>query len=531
MDQDWWRGAVVYQVYPRSFQDDDGDGIGDLKGITRRLGHVKSLGADAVWLSPIFPSPMADMGYDVSDYTDIEPTFGTLADFDALIEAAHGMGLKVIVDQVLSHTSIEHPWFTESRADKTNPKADWYVWADPKPNGAPPNDWPSVFGGSAWTWDARRRQYYLHNFLDLQPDLNFHNAEVQEAVLEVLRFWLDRGLDGFRLDTVNYFTHDKELRENPAKPWPKDALPSNPYEMQIHKYSKSRPENVAFLKRVRKLTDEYVGRTLVGEVGDSDFAIELMGEYTSGGDKLHMAYSFDMLSPDFSVKHFRRTIEGFWKGAQNGWPMWSMSNHDVNRHATRWAEHEAEPDGIAKLSSMMLCAFEGTLCLYQGEELGLTETELEYSYLTDPVGLRFWPENKGRDGCRTPMVWDSTENAGFSTGTPWLPVKTPQAVRAVSEQDGKEGTVLEHYRAALAWRKAEPLLLRGKQAFHDAPDPVLYFTREDGQHALHCLFNLGATATTLPYAKGGELVGPQAGAKLKGGSLHLPANGWAIFKV
>ena len=217
----WWRGAVIYQIYPRSFRDTNGDGIGDLAGITRRLPHIKSLGVDAVWLSPIFPSPMADMGYDVSDYTDIEPTFGTLQDFEQLIEAAHGMGLKVIIDQVLSHTSIEHPWFTESRADKTNPRADWYVWADPKPNGAPPNDWPSVFGGSAWTWDARRRQYYLHNFLDLQPDLNFHNAEVQDAVLDVLRFWLERGVDGFRLDTVNYFTHDKQLRENPAKPWPK----------------------------------------------------------------------------------------------------------------------------------------------------------------------------------------------------------------------------------------------------------------------------------------------------------------------
>lgn len=533
MDPNWWRGAVVYQVYPRSFQDDSGDGIGDLAGITRRLPHIKSLGVDAVWLSPIFPSPMADMGYDVSDYTDIEPTFGTLQDFERLIEAAHGMGLKVIIDQVLSHTSIAHPWFTESRADKTNPKADWYVWADPKPNGAPPNDWPSVFGGSAWTWDARRRQYYLHNFLDLQPDLNFHNAEVQDAVLDVLRFWLERGVDGFRLDTVNYFTHDKQLRENPAKPWPKNDLPSNPYEMQIHTYSKSRPENVEFLKRVRKLTDEYAGRTLVGEVGDSDFAIELMGEYTSGGDKLHMAYSFDMLSPDFSVAHFRRTIEGFWKGAKGGWPMWSMSNHDVIRHVTRWANYEAAPDQIAKLAITMLCAFEGTLCLYQGEELGLTETDLDYSELTDPVGLRFWPENKGRDGCRTPMVWDETTQAGFTTGKPWLPIKPAQAARAVSVQEALAGSVLSHYRAVLAWRAQEPLLKSGRQIFHEAPDPVLHFTREADGKRLHCLFNLSPKAVSLPLEVKGNLIGPDVSgvpqACYEDGTVHIPANGWAFI--
>ncbi|MGV3651977.1 MAG: alpha-amylase family glycosyl hydrolase, partial [Devosia sp.] len=291
MDE-WWRGAVIYQVYPRSFQDSNGDGIGDLPGILRRLDYLASLGIDAIWLSPIFPSPQADMGYDVSNYTDIDPLFGSLEDFDSLIKGAHERGLKVIIDQVLSHTSDHHPWFRESRVSRTNARADWYVWADPKPDGSPPNNWPSVFGGRAWEWNATRRQYYLHNFLTSQPDLNFHNPAVQDAVLDVMRFWLERGVDGFRFDTVNYYFHDAQLRSNPPVKRP-EHLPYavNPYDMQEHKFSKSQPENIAYLKRVRQLMDEFPGTTTVGEVGDSHKAVQLMAEYTSGTDKLHMCYS------------------------------------------------------------------------------------------------------------------------------------------------------------------------------------------------------------------------------------------------
>ncbi|MDE3079636.1 MAG: alpha-glucosidase [Paracoccaceae bacterium] len=527
---DWWRGAVVYQIYPRSFQDDSGDGIGDLPGITRRLPHIADLGADAIWLSPIFTSPMADMGYDVSNYTDIDPLFGTLADFDALVARAHDLGLKVIIDQVLSHTSDRHPWFTESRADKTNPRADWYVWADPNPDGTPPNNWLSVFGGPAWEWDTRRRQFYLHNFLSAQPDLNFHQPAVQDALLETMRFWLERGVDGFRLDTVNFYFHDAALRSNP--PWPQpDGRPAvNPYEMQTHLHSKTQPENIGFLQRMRALLDRYDARAMVGEVGESQRALQVMEEYTRGEDRLHMAYSFEMLGPDFTPAHFRRQIDGFFTGAPDGWPWWSFSNHDVQRHVTRWADHGKDAASLAKLAIALLIGFEGTIGLYQGEELGQTETDLLYEELTDPPGLKFWPENKGRDGCRTPMVWETGRpNAGFTTGTPWLPVKPPQAARAVDVQAADAGSVLHAYRAALAFRKAEPLLRRGRTRFLDLPEPILGFTRHDRQAALTCLYNLSPHPVSLVVAGEWEQVGPSAGVTETGTGLKLGPNGYGFF--
>ncbi|MGB8813465.1 MAG: alpha-amylase family glycosyl hydrolase, partial [Paracoccaceae bacterium] len=474
---EWWRGSVTYQVYPRSFQDSDGDGIGDLKGITARLPHIAALGVDAVWLSPIFTSPMADMGYDVSDYTDIDPLFGDLADFDAMLAEAHGLGLKVIIDQVLSHSSAEHPFFAQSRMDKVNDRSDWYVWVDPKPDGSPPNNWLSVFGGSAWEWDTRRRQYYLHNFLASQPDFNFHNPEVQDWLLDTMRFWLERGVDGFRLDTVNFYFHDQDLRSNPAELRLENAPAVNPFDMQDHRYSKNRPENIAFLERMRALLDEFDDRAMVGEVGEAPArALKIMAEYTSGA-RLHMAYSFDLLGPQFTPAHFRSRVEGFFQAAPNGWPCWAFSNHDVIRHVSRWAEF-GKPDDVARLAAAMLLAFEGSVCLYQGEELGQTETDIEYHELTDPPGFKFWPDYKGRDGCRTPMVWEGTANGGFTTGVPWLPVKAPQLARNVAAQTGVEGSVLETYRALLAFRRATPALISGRSQFLDLPAPLLGFVRQ-----------------------------------------------------
>ena len=527
----WWRGAVIYQVYPRSFQDDSGDGIGDLKGITRRLPHIASLGVDAVWLSPIFTSPMADMGYDVSDYTDIDPLFGTLADFDALIARAHDLGLKVIVDQVLSHSSDRHPWFVESRKDRTNPRANWYVWADCNPDGTPPNNWVSVFGGPAWEWDTRRRQYYLHNFLASQPDLNFHEPQVQAALLDTMRFWLDRGVDGFRLDTVNYYFHDRKLRSNPPEQR-EETLPAiNPYEMQDHIYSKTQPENVAWLKRVRMLLDEYDDRCAVGEVGEGRRAVQVMAEYTKGNDRLHMAYSFDMLGPQFTADHFRSRIENFFTGAPDGWPSWSFSNHDVPRHVTRWAEHGASQDALARQAIAMLVAFEGTIGIYQGEELGLPETDILYEELTDPPGIKFWPDYKGRDGCRTPMVWDATEHGGFSAVKPWLPVKTPQLVHNVAAQEHVPGSVLNAYRAALAFRRARPELRRGRTAFVDLPEPVLAFHRTLGESRLTCVFNLSPEPQNLTVTGNASPVGPVQEAALSHGSLHLGPNGYIYLET
>ncbi|MDE3027552.1 MAG: alpha-glucosidase [Paracoccaceae bacterium] len=529
--RDWWRGAVVYQIYPRSFQDDSGDGIGDLAGITRRLDHVAGLGVDAIWLSPIFTSPMADMGYDVSDYTDIDPLFGTLEAFDALVLRAHELGLRVIIDQVLSHTSDQHPWFTESRANKTNARADWYVWADPQADGTPPNNWPSVFGGTAWEWDTRRRQYYLHNFLTSQPDLNFHCVAVQDALLETMRFWLERGVDGFRLDTVNFYFHDAKLRSNPA--WPqKDGRPAiNPYEMQNHLHSKTQPENISFLKRMRALLEEYDGRAMVGEVGESQRAVEVMAEYTKGTDRLHMAYSFEMLGPEFTAAHFRKCLEGFFANAPDGWPWWSFSNHDVIRHVSRWAEFGQTTDAVAKLAIAMLVGFEGTIGLYQGEELGQTETVLSYDELTDPPGLKFWPENKGRDGCRTPMVWESTlPYAGFSTVKPWLPVKAAQAARAVDLQEAQAGSVLHAYRAALAFRSGSEVLRAGRMEFIDVGEPVLAFHRVLGSEAVTCVFNLSAKPVALTLAGAAvRAIGPSGAMTLNGRGLVLGPSGYGYF--
>ena len=347
---DWWRGAVIYQIYPRSFQDSNGDGIGDLAGITRRLGHIADLGADAIWLSPFFVSPMKDFGYDVADYTDVDPIFGTLADFDALTREAHRLGLKVIIDQVLSHTSDRHAWFAESRADRTNDKADWYVWADPLPDGSPPNNWLSIFGGPAWQWDTRRHQYYFHNFLTSQPDLNFHNSAVQDALLDTVEFWLKRDVDGFRLDTANFYFHSETLKSNPpaaplATPEVSDA---NPYSMQDHLYDKSQPENLAFLKRFRALLDRYGATTSVGEIPDGERSLKTMAAYTSGGDKLHMCYTFDFLGPVFSARFFREKIEAFEEIVKDGWACWAFSNHDVTRHVSRWGEDPGpRPAGAA----------------------------------------------------------------------------------------------------------------------------------------------------------------------------------------
>ncbi len=527
---EWWRGGVIYQVYPRSFQDSNGDGIGDLPGIMRRLDHIASLGVDAVWLSPIFQSPQRDMGYDVSDYTEVDRLFGSLDDFDSLIQRAHELGLKVIMDQVLSHTSDQHPWFRESKLSRTNARADWYVWADPKKDGSPPNNWPSVFGGRAWEWSPQRRQYYFHNFLIEQPDLNFHNPAVQDAVLDVMRFWLERGVDGFRFDTVNYFFHDTQLRSNPPARRPKH-LPYavNPYDMQEHRYSKSQPENIAFLRRVRKLLDEFPQSTSVGEVGDSHKALELMAEYTSGGDKLHMCYSFEFLGPEFTAEHFRSRVEKVFAAGPDGWPCWSFSNHDVERHVARWARFGVSADALARQAAVLLLSLRGSVCLYQGEELALPETDLLFEELTDPPGIRFWPEYKGRDGCRTPMPWEEgAPHGGFTTGTPWLPVKQAQADRNVARLDADPSSILHFYRAALAFRKANPALVTGGMEFLAAGEPLLAFRRTGEGQTLLCLFNLSPEPISATLSGEGEVL-LHEGAERAGKRLALAANGFAII--
>jgi len=501
VSEDWWRGCVIYQVYPRSYQDSSGDGIGDIRGIIARLDHIASLGVDAIWLSPFFKSPMADFGYDVSDYCDVDPMFGTLSDFDELVELAHAKGLKIIIDQVISHSSDQHPWFKQSRSSRDNPKADWYVWADPKPDGTAPNNWLSVFGGPAWEWDGTRRQYYMHNFLASQPDLNFHNADLQNAILETVRFWLDRGVDGFRLDTVNFYVHDKELRDNPPLRLSAedgnfmgvDAPDTNPYGFQDHLYDKSQPENIAFLQRLRALINEYEGRTTVGEVGDGRRSLKTVAAYTNGGDKLHMAYTFDMLGAEFSAEHFRRSIANFQSVVKDGWVCWAFSNHDVERHVSRWKQQGDDVEHLARFAITMLASFRGSICLYQGEELGLEEAEIAFEDLVDPYGIRFWPAYKGRDGCRTPMVWERDgSNAGFSAAAHgWLPVPESHRSHAVDQQDHRSGSLLNHYRQTLAFRKSHANLIDGPMTFLQTNGELLAFIRGEGRDRFVFVFNLG----------------------------------------
>ncbi|WP_299613464.1 alpha-glucosidase family protein [uncultured Tateyamaria sp.] len=525
-DQDWWRGAVIYQIYPRSFQDSNGDGIGDLNGITSRLPYVASLGVDAIWISPFFTSPMKDFGYDVSDYRGVDPMFGSLADFDALVETAHALGLRVMIDLVLSHTSDEHPWFQDCAHSRDNDKCDWYVWSDPKPDGTPPNNWLSIFGGPAWTWEPRREQYYLHNFLSTQPDLNFHNTEVQDALLDVTRFWLDRGVDGFRLDTINFYYADKQLRDNPALPKEKrnaNIAPSvNPYNHQEHLYSKNRPENLEFLARFRSLLDEYPGTAAVGEVGDAQRGLELMGEYTKGDERVQMCYAFEFLAKDqLTAPRVAEVLTKVDEVATDGWACWAFSNHDVMRHASRW---DLSPAATRAYATLILC-LRGSVCLYQGEELGLHEADVAFEDLQDPYGIEFWPEFKGRDGCRTPMVWEpSNGHGGFTTGEPWLPVSRDHLHNAVATQEDDPGALLHHYRKAIALRQTHRALSKGAHDGVKAAGDVVHFIRRHEDQVIFCAVNLSDEPSTLDLPEGAWVtIGSELGSTAPGpdGRIHL----------
>ncbi len=526
----WWRGSVIYQIYPRSFYDSNGDGIGDLPGVLAKLDYIASLGVDAIWISPFFKSPMADFGYDIADYRDVDPMFGTLADFDAVLNKAHALGLKVMIDQVLSHTSSEHAWFKASRADRSNPMADWYVWADAKPDGSPPNNWLSIFGGVAWQWESRRCQYYLHNFLTSQPDLNFHSPAVQQAALDNVEFWLQRGVDGFRLDAINFCFHDAKLRDNPAKPEAERTgrgfSADNPYAFQYHYYNNTQPENLPFLERLRGLLDRYPGSAALGEISSED-SLATMAEYT-GDTRLQMGYSFELLTRDCSATYIRETIENFEARVKDGWPCWAISNHDVERVATRWSHGDADP-GIANQLSALVCSLRGSVCVYQGEELGLPEADIPFEALQDPFGIAFWPTFKGRDGCRTPMPWQGTDG-GFSTGKPWLPVADTHLAMNVADQEQRHDSSLQGFRSFMRWRRTVPALRLGNIRFVQVDEPVLAFIREcDGEKIL-CLFNLSGNAVSTQHAAwvGAAVLtghGLRAGSLDATGQVQLPARG------
>ncbi len=509
-EKNWWKKQAIYQIYPRSFFDTSGNGIGDLKGVSKKLDYIASLGVGAIWLSPFFTSPMKDFGYDVSNYKDVDPIFGNLDDFKELIASAHQKGIKVIIDQVLSHTSNEHPWFLESKKDKKNAKADWYVWAKPKADGSPPNNWQSVFGGSSWTWNSAREEYYLHNFLAEQPDLNFHNLKVQKAILDAVEFWLKIGVDGFRLDTVNFYFHDEKLRSNPpTKVKSTTSTDVNPYTYQLHKYDKSQPENLAFLKKLRKLMDRYGATTTIGEVGDDHRGLEIISEYTKDNDKLHMAYGFDFLTGRPRAEDFKKKLLHFKKIVADGWICWSFGNHDVTRPISRWAsakelaEGESSKgesskgggklrDNLAKMLLALLGALPGSMCIYQGEELGLEEAVLKYEDIVDPFGINLYPKFVGRDGCRTPMVWDgAAKNGGFSKAKKtWLPVYDKHLPYAANKQNGAAGSILNFYRDYLSLRNEDDVITSDDFKIVEATGATLVLTKSYSDKSYLFAFNL-----------------------------------------
>jgi alpha-glucosidase len=532
----WWRGAVIYQIYPRSYLDTNGDGVGDLPGIIERLDHVASLGVDAIWVSPFFKSPMADFGYDIADYREVDPLFGTIEDFDRLLAKAHALGVKVMIDQVLSHTSAEHAWFRQSRLSRDNDKADWYVWADAKPDGTPPNNWMSLFGGVAWQWEPRRGQYFLHNFLASQPDLDFHNPAVRAAQLDNVKFWLDRGVDGLRLDAINFCFHDPMLRDNPPKPAElrvgRGFSPDNPYAFQYHWHNNTQPENLAFLEELRALMDRYPDVAALGEISSED-SLATMAEYV-GDTRLHMGYSFELLTDDCSAAYVRATVETLEKKMPHGWPCWAISNHDVRRAVTRWGG-DVNDGALARQLVALVCSLRGSVCLYQGEELGLDEADVPYELLRDPYGIAFWPSFKGRDGCRTPMPWSDAVHGGFTDSAPWLPVPAAHLAHSVSAQDADPDSTLNAVRTFLRWRKRQPALVQGDIRFLEAREPVLAFTRSDGAQSLLVVFNLsGMPAEWIPPA---DLVlhviedHDLASATIEDGRVRLDARGVLYARI
>ena len=501
---EWWRGAVIYQVYPRSFADTNGDGVGDLPGVTARLDHIASLGVDGVWLSPFFTSPMKDFGYDVADYCDVDPVFGTLADFDALIARAHALGLKIIIDLVFAHTSDQHAWFAESRRSRTGDKADWYVWADAKPDGSPPSNWQSVFAGPAWTWDARRGQYYMHNFLPEQPQLNLHRAEVQDALLDAARFWLQRGVDGFRLDAINFAMHDPALTDNP--PLPPGGKRTRPFDFQDKLHNQSQPGIVHFLMRLRALTDSHGGAFTVAEVV-GDRADAEMKAFTAGHDRLNSAYGFLYLyAPALRAALVRQGVAA-WDGcAGQGWPSWTCSNHDAPRAVSRWAEGR-DPRAFAEMAMLLLMTLRGNAFIYQGEELALPQGEVPFERLVDPEAIANWPQTLGRDGARTPMPWRADEPfAGFSTTEPWLPLDPRHRPLALDRQEQDPASMLHATRRLVALRKTRPALARGEMRLLDSAGEVLCFERSLNGERLLCVFNLGHDAAPWTRPSGFSVV-------------------------
>ncbi|WP_207458374.1 alpha-glucosidase family protein [Azospirillum sp. SYSU D00513] len=484
----WLRGAALYQIYPLSFLDRDGDGWGDLHGVLEGLDHVASLGVDAIWISPFYPSPLKDFGYDITDHRAVDPRMGQLSTFDRIVEGAHKRGLKVLVDLVCGHTSDEHPWFAASRRSREGEFANRYVWADPRPDGTPPNNWLSVFGGGAWTWEPRRRQYYLHHFLSSQPALNLQDEATLQAILDTAEFWLERGVDGFRIDAVDFFGHDPQLRSNPAAAWTQPEPPAKPFALQRHIYDMMHVSIRDVLARLRAVVDRYPGRVLLGELSSQPGAGQRIANYCSP-EGLHAAYSLSVAKQPLTAAAFAQALTSL---ARPEVICWSLSNHDVERAVTRWLPKGADPERFNALLAALFCTLPGTVCLYQGEELALPNVVLEREQLRDPFGITYWPEFQGRDGSRTPMPWRGGQpHAGFTAaGQPWLPVPEEHHALAVDQQERRANSPLELWRRMLKVRRNHAALTLGLvEAVEDKGSVLAFERRADGERLL-AVFNL-----------------------------------------
>ena len=511
---EWWRSAVIYQVYPRSFQDTSGDGVGDLRGIARRADHIAGLGVDAVWISPFYPSPMKDFGYDVSDFTGVDPLFGTMEDFEAVVAALHERGLKLIMDFVPCHSSNEHPWFRESASSRSNPKRDWYVWRDPAPDGGPPNNWLSEFGGPAWTFHEATGQYYLHVFLTEQPALNWRNPDVVAAMHDALRFWFDRGVDGFRVDAFENIVQDAELRDNPPNPdWRREQ---GPVFAHLPTRSKHQHESYAMAAGLRSVAREYADeRLMIGEVyGTFEEVVRYYGER---GEGFQMPFNFALIEAEWTATALGALIERY-EGLlpEGAWPNWVLGNHDRARVASRigWDR--------ARLATMLLLTLRGTPTLYYGDELGMENGAIPPDRVRDPWEINVPGLGLGRDPVRTPMVWTASEpHAGFTTGEPWLPLSMPRE-GTVAEQGDDPNSTLAFTRALIALRRREAALSLGDYRTRATEDGVLAFERSHGGRTLRVVLNLSDGAVDLPADQrpllrtdgdgNGTILPPNAGA-------------------
>ncbi len=506
--QAWWQRGVIYQIYPRSFNDTSGNGIGDLQGIIAKLDYLNdgtpdSLGIDAIWISPFYPSSMADFGYDVSDYCDVDPLFGDLAAFDRLVAEAHRRGIKVIIDYVPNHSSDRHPWFVESRSSRANPKRDWYIWRDPRPDGGLPNNWGSAFGGPAWSWDEGSGQYYLHQFLKEQPELNWRNPQLRAAMMEVLRFWLERGVDGFRMDVVSMIVKDAELRDNPPDPQADPALPPNEiYRRQLHLYNEDQNEVHGILRDFRRLLANYQDRCLIGEVLDYGLS-RWVRYYGPDGSELHLPFNFRLMKQPWRAQVIRSSVDELEVILLPfAWPNYVLGSHDVPRLASRLAPAQA------RVAAMLLLTLRGTPTLYYGDELGLENGLIPSDKLQDPQGLRLGAQ-RSRDPARTPMQWDGGPQAGFSVAQPWLPVSADYRVRNVAAQSADPSSLLNLYRRLLWYRRARPCLQGGSYRALDAGsnDCFLYLREHPSQRCLVALnFSGRVRHLTIPRETGGVVV-------------------------